>query len=40
MTEQISTWIVFTSVIIALLIIDLGILNKKDEVISFKKSIY
>jgi len=35
MTEQISTWIVFTSVIIALLIIDLGILNKKDEVISF-----
>jgi len=40
MTTQIFAWGVFISVIIALLIIDLGILNKKDEVISFKKSIY
>jgi len=40
MTTQIFAWGIFISVIIALLIIDLGILNKKDEVISFKKSIY
>ncbi len=40
MTEQNFTWIVFISLITALLIIDLGVLNKKDEVISFKKSIY
>ena len=40
MTEQIFTWIVFTSLVTALLIIDLGFFNKKDEVISFKKSIY
>lgn len=40
MTEEIFTWSVFASVIIALLFIDLGILNKKDEVISFRKSIY
>ena len=32
MTTQIFAWGIFISVIIALLIIDLGILNKKDEV--------
>ncbi|MFK7968656.1 MAG: TerC/Alx family metal homeostasis membrane protein [Rickettsiaceae bacterium] len=40
MTAQMFAWGVFVSVIITLLIIDLGVLNKKDKVISLKKSIY
>ena len=40
MDIQNFAWEVFASIIIALLILDLGILNRKDEVITFKKSLY
>jgi len=40
MDIQNFAWEVFASIIIALLIFDLGILNRKDEVITFKKSLY
>lgn len=34
-----SSWFIFSAIVITLLALDLGILNKKDEVISFKKSL-
>ena len=39
MDAQIISWTIFAVIVIALLIIDLGIVNKKDEVLSFKKSL-
>jgi tellurite resistance protein TerC len=33
-------WVLFASIILLLLVIDLGFFNKKEEVISFKKSLY
>ena len=40
MDVQNFAWSVFACVIIILLIFDLGVLNKKDEIITFKKSAY
>jgi tellurite resistance protein TerC len=40
MATQTITWIIFAAVVITLLALDLGVLNKKGEVIGFKKSIY
>ena len=40
MTVQTFAWGVFALVVIALLILDLGVLNKKNEIVGFKKSIY
>lgn len=39
MTLQLFSWIAFAATIFALLIADLGLINKEDEVISYKKSI-
>lgn len=39
MTLQLFSWGVFIATIFTLLITDLGLINKKDEIISFKKSI-
>lgn len=38
MTSYISTWSTFAILVTVLLVIDLGVLNKKDEVMSLKKS--
>jgi tellurite resistance protein TerC len=39
MEEQFISWIIFGTIIISLLILDLGVFNKKDHVISLKESI-
>jgi tellurite resistance protein TerC len=38
MTIQAFSWVIFSTIIFALLLLDLGVLNKKDEVMSLKKS--
>ena len=40
MIAQTFAWGIFALIVIGLLTLDLGVLNKKDEVMSFKKSMY
>lgn len=40
MEKPIEVWLAFFATVLGLIVLDLGVLNKKDEAISFKKSIY
>ncbi len=40
MEEHLISWVIFGTIIISLLILDLGVFNKKDHVISLKESLF